>query len=35
MLGGRLPETGNKRICQTSGRKTGRGCLRQLTSGRL
>ena len=25
MLGGRLPETENERICQTSGLKTGRG----------
>ena len=27
MLGGRLPETENKRICQTSGLKPGRGRL--------
>ena len=35
MLGGRLPETENKRVCQTSGLKTGRGGLRNLSSGRL
>ena len=27
MLGGRLPETENKRICQISGKKSGRGPL--------
>ena len=27
MLGGRLPETENKRICQISGIKSGRGPL--------
>ena len=35
MLGGRLPETENKRICQFSGLKSGRGPLRNLTGGRL
>ena len=33
MLGGRLPETENKRICQTSGLNTGRSRLRNLSSG--
>ena len=28
MLGGRLPETENKRICQISGLKSGRGPLK-------
>ena len=28
MLGGRLPEAENKRICQSSGLKPGRGGLR-------
>ena len=35
MLSGRLPETQNKRICQTSGLKTGRGRLINMSSGRL
>ena len=35
MLGGRLPKTENKRICQTSGLKTGHGPLRNLSSGCL
>ena len=35
MLGGRLPVTGNKRICQISGQKSGRGRLRNLRGGRL
>ena len=35
MLGGRLPETENKRICQISGPKCGRCRLRNLRSGRL
>jgi len=35
MLGGRLPETENKRMSETSGLKTGRGRLRNLNSGRL
>ena len=35
MLGGRLPVTENKRICLTSGPTTGRGPLRNLSSGRL
>ena len=35
MLGGRLPETENKRICQISGLKSGRGPLRNLSGGRL
>ena len=35
MLGGRLPETENKRICVISGQKRGRGPLRNLSSGRL
>ena len=35
MPGGRLPETENKRICQISGPKSGRGRLRNLPSGRL
>ena len=39
MLGGRflicLPETGNKRICQISGLKSGCGPLRNLSGGRL
>ena len=35
MPGGRLPETENKRICQISGPKSGRGRLRNLRSGRL
>ena len=35
MPGGPLPETGNKRICQISGPKSGRGRLRNLRSGRL
>ena len=34
-LGGRLPETENKRICQMSGLKSGRGPLRNLIGGRL
>ena len=34
-LGGRLLETKNKRIHQISGQKSGRGCLRNLSSGRL
>ena len=33
MPGGRLPETENKRICQISGPKSGRACLRNLRSG--
>ena len=33
MLGDRLPETENKRTCQTSGLKTGHGPLRILSSG--
>ena len=35
MMGGRLPETENKRICQISGLKSGRGPLRSLSGGRL
>ena len=35
MPGGRLPETENKRICQISGPKSGRGRLRNLCSGLL
>ena len=35
MLGGRLPETENKRICAISGLKGGRGPLRNLSGGRL
>ena len=35
LLGGRLPETENKRICQISGLKSGRGLLRNLSGGRL
>ena len=35
MPGGRLPETENKRICQISGPKSGRGRLRNLRGGRL
>ena len=35
MLGDRLPETENKRICQTSGLKTGHGPLKILSSGCL
>ena len=35
MPGGRLPETENKRICQISGPKSGRGRLRNLRSARL
>ena len=35
MPGGRLPETENKRICQISGPKSGRGRSRNLRSGRL
>ena len=35
MLGGRLPETENKRICQISGLKSGRGRFRNLSGGRL
>ena len=35
MPGGRLRETENKRICQISGPKSGRGLLRNLRSGRL
>ena len=31
MLGGPLLETENKRICQISGLKSGRGCLQYLT----
>ena len=34
-LGGRLLETGNKRIGRISGVKCGRGRLRNLPSGRL
>ena len=35
MLGGGLPETENKRICQISGLKSGRGRFRNLSGGRL
>ena len=35
MPGGRLPEKENKRMCQISGPKSGRGRLRNLLSGRL
>lgn len=35
MPGGRLPETENKGKCQISGLKSGRGRLRNLSSGRL
>ena len=35
MLGCRLPETENKRICQISGLKSGRGPLINLRGGRL
>ena len=35
MLGGCLPETENKRICQFSGLKSGRDPLRNLSGGRL
>ena len=35
MLGGHLPETENKRICQISGLKIGRSPLRNLSGGRL
>ena len=35
LLGRRLPETENKRICQISGLKSGRGPLRNLSGGRL
>ena len=35
MLGGHLPETDNKRICQFSGLNSGRGPLRNLSGGRL
>ena len=35
MPGGRLPEIENKRICQISGPKSGRGRLRNLRSGSL
>ena len=35
MLGGHLPETENKRICQISGQKSGRGPLGNLSGGRL
>lgn len=36
MLGGRLPEAKNaKKICQTSGLKTGRGRLRSMNSSGL
>ena len=35
MLGGRLLETENKRKCEISGLKSGRGHLRNLSSGRL
>ena len=35
MLGGRLPETENKRICVISGLKSGRGLLRNLSGGHL
>ena len=35
MLGGRLPETENKRICQISGLKSGRGRFRNMSGGRL
>ena len=35
MLGGRLPETENKRKCQISGQKSGRGPFRNLSGGRL
>ena len=34
-LGGRLPETENKKICQISGQKSGRGPLRNLSGGCL
>ena len=34
-LGGRLPETENKRICQISGPKSGRDLFRNLRSGRF
>ena len=35
MLGGRLPETENKRICEISCLKGGRGPLRILSGGRF
>ena len=35
MPGGRLRETENKRICQISSPKSGRGRLRKVRSGRL
>ena len=35
MLGGCLPEKENKRICQISGLKSGRGPLRNLSGGFL
>ena len=35
MLGGRLPETRNKRKCQISGLKSGRGRSRNSSSGRF
>ena len=35
MLGGRLSETENKRICQISGLNNARGPLRNLSRGRL
>ena len=35
MLGGRLPETENKRICVISGLKSGHGPLRNLSDGHL
>ena len=35
MLGGRLQETENNRICQISGLKSGRVPLRNLSGGRL
>ena len=35
MLGGRLPESENKRICQISGLKSGLGPSRNLSGGRL
>ena len=35
MLGGRLQETENKRICRISGLKSGRGRVANSSSGRL
>ena len=35
MLGGRLRETENKRVCVISDLKSGRGPLRNLSGGRL